>query len=35
LEILKGAGTALSANLSEDQFVKRITELEKVYKKAL
>jgi len=35
LEILKGAGTALSSNLSEEQFVERITELEKVYKKAL
>ncbi len=35
LEILKWAGTALSSNLSEDQFVERITELEKVYKKAL
>lgn len=35
LEILKWAGTALSSNLSEKQFIERITELEKVYKKAL
>ena len=35
IEILKDAGTAISSDLSEEQFVERIWELERIYKRAL